>query len=224
MRHFIALLCLLAFGAQVKAEDMAAILSRMDAAAPGFHAMSANIQMLTFTKVIDDKIVENGTLRMQRGKNASVRAVIDFSGQKDAAREIGFLGKVIRIYYPNLNVYQDYEVGKNSDVLNQFLLLGFGSSGHELAQNYDITPEGMEKVAGVNTTKLLLMPKDPKVKERLSKIEMWFPEGAANPIQQQFYEPTGNYRRVTYSDIKVNPPIKGSLEMKLQPGAQKRSS
>ena len=166
---------------------METILARMDAAAPGFHGMSADIEMLTWTKVIDDKIVENGTLRMQRGKNNSVRAVIDFSGQKDSAREIGFLGKVIRIYYPNLNVYQDYDMGKNSDVLNQFLLLGFGSSGHELAQNYDVKADGVEKVAGVTTTKLLLVPKDPKAREHLSKIAMWIPEGESNPIQQQFF-------------------------------------
>jgi outer membrane lipoprotein-sorting protein len=226
MRKVLAVVWLLMFGTAAWAEDVPAILARMDKAAPGFHAMSADIQMLTWTKVIDDKIVEDGTLKMQRLKDGAVRAVIDFSGQKDSAREIGFLGKVIRIYYPGLNVYQDYEVGKNSDVLNQFLLLGFGSSGHDLAQNYDITPEGTEKVAGVQTTKLLLIPKDPKVKERLARIEMWIPEGQASPVQQQFYEPDppGNYRKVTYSNMKVNPSIKGNLEMKMQSGAQKRTS
>jgi outer membrane lipoprotein-sorting protein len=119
---------------------------------------------------------------------------------------------------------QDYDVGKNSDVLNQFLLLGFGSSGKELAQSYEISAAGTENVAGVETTKLLLLPKSPGVKERLSKIEMWIPANAAYPIQQQFYEPSGNYRQVTYSNVKLNPSIKGNLELKLPSGVKRRSS
>ena len=224
MRNLVAVLGLLSICMPLPAEEVAAILSHMDAAAPNFHAMSADMEMVTLTAVINDKIVENGTLKMQRVKNGGVRAVIDFSGQKDAARELGFFGKVLKIYYPNLNVYQEYDVGKNSDVLNQFLLLGFGSSGRELAQNYQITAEGEEKAAGATTTKLVLIPKDPKMKERLSHIEIWVPEGQANPIEQQFDEPSGNYRRVTYSNMKLNPPIKGTLDMKMQSGAKKRSS
>jgi len=193
----------------------------MDQAAPRFRAMQSDVQMTTYTAIIGDKTVENGTLKMQRLKSGEVRAIIDFSNQTDA-REIAFLGKIIRIYYPNLKTYQDYDVGKNTDILNQFLLLGFGSSGKELAQSYTITQDGTEKVAGQDTTKLLLVPNDPKVKERLSKIEMWVPNDAAYPVQQQFFEPSVNYRIVTYSNVKINPPMKGTLELKLPSGAKKQ--
>jgi outer membrane lipoprotein-sorting protein len=217
------MLCMLAGAFALPAESVDSILSRMDKAAPTFHSMSADLHMLTYTAIIGDKTDENGTLKMQR-KGDTVRAIIDFSGQDDA-REIAFLGNIIRMYYPKLKMYQDYDVGKNSDVLNQFLLLGFGSSGKELAQSYDISAEGKENVAGVETTKLVLLPKSAAVKERLAKIEMWIPENAAYPVQQQFYEPTnGNYRRVTYSNVKLNPPIKGNLELKLPSGVKRRSS
>lgn len=207
-------------GAQTQSVD--AILARMDQAAPSFHAMSADVQMLTFTAILSDKTVETGTLKMQRLKTNDVRAVIDFSGQTDA-RVIAFLGKIVQIYYPKLKEYQDYEIGKNSDVLNQFLLLGFGSSGRELAQSYTITMEGPEKVAGQDTTELLLVPKDPKVQQHLTKIEMWIPADAPYPVQQQFYEPSGNYRIVTYSQIKLNPSIHGALELKLPSGVKRQN-
>ena len=216
-------LCLLAFTAASKAQSVDAVLARMDQAAPGFRGMTADVQMKTFTAILSDTTAENGTLKMQRLKTGDVRAIIDFSKQTDA-REIAFLGSIVRIYYPNLKAYQDYEVGKNSDVLNQFLLLGFGSSGKQLAQSYQITMEGPEKVAGQDTTKLLLIPKDQKVKEHLAKIEMWIPGDAAYPIQQQFYEPSGNYRIVTYGNIKINPPIHGVLELKLPKGVKKQGS
>lgn len=180
--------------------------------------------MITYTAVIQDKIVEDGTLKMQKGKGGDVRAVLDFSGLKNSAREIGFYGKIIRMYYPNAKDYQDFEVGKNGALVNQFLLLGFGSSGDELSASYTISSEGTEKVAGLNTTKLLLIPKDPKVKERLAKVEIWIPEGQANPIEQKFYEETsGNYYQVTYSNINLKPSFKGPLEIKMLPGTQKRS-
>jgi len=216
------MLCMLAASLSLPAESVDSILSRMDQAAPLFHGMSADIHMVTYTAIIGDKTEENGTFKMQRKKGA-FRAIIDFSGQTDA-REIAFLGNIIRMYYPKLKMYQDYDVGKNSNVLNQFLLLGFGSSGKELAQSYDISAGGTENVAGVETTKLLLLPKAAEVKQRLLKIEMWMPANAAYPVQQQFYEPSGNYERVTYSNVKLNPSIKGNLELKLPSGVKRKSS
>lgn len=221
MRTLLAMLCMLAGALALPAESVDSILSRMDQAAPLFRGVSADIQMVTYTAIINDKTDETGTLKMQR-KGSTVRAIIDFSGQSDA-REIAFFGNIIRMYYPKLKMYQDYDVGKNADVLNQYLLLGFGSSGKELAQSYEISAEGTEKVAGADTTKLLLVPKSTGVKEHLSKIEMWIPANAAYPIQQQFYEPTnGNYRRVTYSNVKLNPSFKKNLELKLPSGVKRR--
>src|SRR6185437_8799743 len=146
MRKLLTALCLSACAAAVYAQSADAVLARMDQAAPRFRAMQSDVQMTTYTAIIGDKTVENGTLKMQRLKSGDVRAIIDFSNQTDA-REIAFLGKIIRIYYPNLQTYQDYDVGKNTDILNQFLLLGFGSSGKELSRSYTITQDGTEKVA-----------------------------------------------------------------------------
>jgi outer membrane lipoprotein-sorting protein len=222
MKSLLAALYLVASFGVASAQSVDAVLARMDQAAPNFHAMSANLEMLTYTKILDDKTIEKGTLKMQRQKGNEVRAIMDFSGQPDA-RIIAFLGNIVKIYYPKLKEYQDYEVGKNKDVLNQFLLLGFGSSGKELALSYSISQSGEEKVGDVATTKLLLVPKDAKVLEKLSKIEIWVPNNAAYPVQQQFYEPSGNYRRVTYTDIDLNPRIRGTLELTLPPGVKQQS-
>ncbi len=215
-------LCLLASVSLFGADLVSPILARMDEAAPTFRGVSANLEMLTYTAILDDKTVENGTLQMQRLSANDVRAIIDFTGQSDA-RKMGFFGRKVTIYYPKLSQANKYDVGKNSNVLNQFLLLGFGSSGKELAQSYDIRFETTEKVAGQDTAKLLLVPKDAKVLERLSKIEVWIPNDAAYPVQQQFYEPSGNYRKATYTNIKLNPSFSGPLELKLPPGTKEQS-
>jgi len=222
MKRFVPVLCLL-LCTLGDAQNVTEVLGRMDQAAPNFHGVSADVEMITYTAIISDKTDETGTLKMQRLKSGDVRAILDFRGQSDA-RVIAFLGNIVRIYYPIAKTYQDFDVGKKTDVLNQFLLLGFGSSGKDLAGSYDITAEGSEKVAGQDTTKLLLVPKNQQVKDRLSKIEIWIPNDASYPIQQQFYEPSGNYRIVKYANVKVNPPIKGTLDLKLPSGVKKQGS
>jgi outer membrane lipoprotein-sorting protein len=158
---------------------------------------------------------------MQRSKKGDVRAILTFQGANDA-RTIAFLGKNIRIYYPKAMTYQDVSVGNSGALVNQFLLLGFGSSGTELAQSYTINAQGSEKIGSDSTTKLRLTPKDAKVAEKVTQIEIWIPDDGANPIQQKFYEPSGNYRVVTYSAIKLNPPMDKVLDFKLPKGAQKQ--
>ncbi len=192
----------------------------MDQAAPAFKAMTADLKMTTYTKILDDRTMETATLTMQRVKQNDTRAVIDFSG--DSPRTLTLEGKIVRIYYPNLKQYQDTDVGKTVNV-NQFLLLGFGSSGKELSASYDIKGAGGEKIGGVDTTKLLLMPKDKKAQNYLKAAEIWIPNDSPNPIQQRFSEPSGNYRLVTYSNVKINPPLSQNIQLAVPPGAtQKR--
>ena len=219
MNTLIPALCLCAFACtKVNADPtLDAILARMDKAAPTFHSMTANVDMVEYQKILNDSTNDKGNLKMQR-KGKDVRAIVAFTD-----RTIGFLGKIVRVYFPNNNTYTDYDAGKNTDVVNEFLLLGFGSSGKELAQSYDITSGGVENLAGQNVSKLLLIPKNPQVRQRLTKVEVWIPADGANPVQQQFYEPSGNWRKVTYSNIVINPPnITGSLELKLPPGAKRQ--
>ncbi len=219
MRLFLAILCLLAFGRTLPADSLSQILSRMDQSAPQFHGATANLVMDTYQKILDAHTNESGTLKMQRSAKGDVRAVIEFVG--NSARTLSFAGKNVRIYYPNINQYQDVSLGSNASVVNQYLLLGFGSSGKDLEQNYIIKEEGQEKVSGQNAAKLLLVPKDANLETRLTKVQLWIPDGASNPIQQQFYEPSGNYRLITYSNLLVNPAMAHTLEFKMPKGATK---
>ncbi len=219
MNRLLIFLCLAASVLSMHADTAEAVLGRMDKAAPNFKAMSSDVQMTNHIAVLNDNTVEKGTFEMQK-KGKEVRAIMNLS--ENGGRILGFFGKIVRIYYPNLNTYQDYQVGKQSNLLNQFLLLGFGSSGKELVKSYSIATEGTEMVNGKPTTKLMLIPKDKAVLEHLTKVEVWIPDNGANPVQQQFYESSGNSRQVTYSNIHLNPPIKGTLEMKLPSGATRQ--
>jgi outer membrane lipoprotein-sorting protein len=219
MRSLPLLLCLLFCALLLQGQDAQSVLQRMDKAAPAFKAMTADLKMMTYIKILDDKTTDAGTVTVQRVKKNDTRAFIQFSGE--AARNLTLQGQKVVIYYPNLNQYQDYDLGKTVNV-NQFLLLGFGSSGKELSASYDIKSAGTEKIAGTETTKLLLTPKDLKTQEHLKTAEIWVPNDSANPIQQQFNEPSGNYRLVTYTNIKLIPHLQQDIRLTIPAGATKK--
>jgi hypothetical protein len=70
--------------------------------------------------------------------------------------------------------------------------------------------------------KLSVIPKSENAKKYVSKVEMWVPvQGLPNPVQEKVYEPSGDYRIANYSDIRVNPPLKGdALKLKTPPGVK----
>jgi outer membrane lipoprotein-sorting protein len=213
----LALAVLLSTGVCFAAESLDAVLSRMDQGAAQFHSMSADIRMVTHTAILDDNTIENGTLKMQRVKN-DAQALIDFTGDKDR-RTIAFMNKAIQLYFPKLNLVQVYKLGKKANLLDQYLLLGFGTSGKELVKGYAVNAAGSEQVNGKEATKLELIPKDSKVKEQLDKVEIWIPTDSGYPVQQKFYNPSGNHRLVTYTNFQLNPSL-GSLKLETPPNAK----
>jgi len=223
MKPLVCAISILVSACLLQAETVDDVLARMDKAAPSIQAMAAQVKMITYTAVIDDTTTENGTLQMQK-KAGDIRAIIEFtsSGQ---ARTVALLGKLVKIYYPNLKQYQSYDLGKDAQTADQLLLLGFGTSGSELAKSYGIKLIGNEKIDGKDCSQLELTPKDSNVSAKLAKVHLWIPTDAGYPVQQQFFDPPkpGNWRKVSYSDINLSPAIKGTLDLKIPKGTQKKS-
>src|SRR5947209_4423934 len=143
----IATLAVLAQAPLFAADTLPAVLARMDHDAPSFHALTADVTMITYTKVIDDRTTETGRLQIQKMGANDLRAVIAFKGA-DQERTVALLGKTVKIFYPQLNGYKQYDLGSQSQVANQLLLLGFGTSGSELSKSYNIQFLGTEEVNG----------------------------------------------------------------------------
>jgi outer membrane lipoprotein-sorting protein len=53
---------------------------------------------------------------------------------------------------------------------------------------------------------------------------LWIPESEGYPIQQKFYLAGGDYKLVTYTNVKVNPPLTdGDLRLKVPKNAKRVS-
>jgi outer membrane lipoprotein-sorting protein len=185
----------------------------MDRAAQDFRALSANMKRVQFTAVINEANEMEGVVRLKRIKGATV-GIVDF--QHPEQRTVYVNGHNIQIYYPKANTVEIYDSSKYTSNIDQFLLLGFGTSSAELQKSYDLKMAGTETIGGLATTRIEMTPKSAELKKLITKVAPGRPEGQDNPIQEKVTEPSKNYELITYSDVKVNPSLPdSSFELKL---------
>jgi len=199
-----ALTILMLGAALAAAEPLPEVLARMDRAAADFHSLSAHMNRVQFTAVLSESSEMNGEVRLRRTKGGT-QGIVDF--EQPEQRTVFIDGKSVQIYYPKAKSVEIYDARKYASNMDQILLLGFGTSSAELKKSYDVKDGGAQKINGVDTTRIELTPRSDEMKQLITRIELWIPDGGSNPIRAKFSEPSKNYELVNYSDIKVNPPL-----------------
>jgi len=206
--------------APLSAATLEQTLKAMDQSAASFRSMSSRIRRVAHTAVINEDNVDTGMIRLKRGKSGDLRMLVELN--EPDQKSVAFQGRKLEIYFPKIQTVQEYDVGKNRDLLEQFLLLGFGSSGRDLAANYTMKALSTETVSGAETTRIELIPKSKQVLEHLKKVELWISDSGGYPLQQKFYLPGGDYTLVTYSEVHINPNLSDAdLKLKLPKGVKR---
>jgi outer membrane lipoprotein-sorting protein len=199
------------------AQSLDDTFARMDKTAQQLKAVAAGIKRDVHTAVINDDEIDNGTIKLKREKSHDTRMLIDFTGQD--AKTVSLAESTVSVYYPKIKTVQVYDVGAKKQMVEQFLLLGFGASSEELRQFYAVTWAGAESVNGQPTGHLKLVPKSKDVSPQVTGAELWISDSSGLPAQQKIVFASGDYWLVTYSDIKYNPPLSDdSLKLKTPKG------
>jgi outer membrane lipoprotein-sorting protein len=194
-------------------ESLETVLGRMDRAAASFKDMSADVRWLQHTAAINQDAVDIGTILLKRSKR-DIRMRVEFTAPD--RKSVALQGHKLEIYYPNRSEVEEYDTGKYREMLEQFLLIGFGTSGKELAAAYTMKVLGNETVEGQPSVHLELIPKSAEMLKNLKKLEMWIADTNLYPAQQKFYLLGGDYRLVTYTNLKVNTGLRDAdLALKL---------
>jgi len=207
--------------AQAPALTLNDVLAAMDKAAQGFESVVADLVYTKVTVIVDDKSVEKGFIYFKRTKGRrDFKVKIDI--RDPSQKLVLFTGDKGYIYRPGIKQVEEYELGKNKQALEQFLLLGFGTSGRELQNAYSVTLMGPVRLGDADTVKLELAPKSPTLAHHLRKVELWLSRKTWQPVQQVFTEPSGDYLIAQYSSEKINGPLSdGQFKLNL-PGNVKR--
>jgi outer membrane lipoprotein-sorting protein len=214
--------CNLAAAPAPAAQDsptLASGLARMDRSAAEFKSLSAKLKKTTFTAVLNESSTEGGAILVRRPSAKDLRMLIDFT--EPDPKTVAYANKKWQIYYPKINTVQEYDFGKQSALVDQALLLGFGTSSADLKKGYSLKYLGEDMVNGSKTSHLELEPKSAEAREHFTRVELWIGE-AGNPVQQKVVQPSKDYYLVTYSDIQMNPRLDvESLKLHLPKGVKK---
>jgi outer membrane lipoprotein-sorting protein len=118
------------------ADDPGAVLDRIDRAGAAFRSMSAKLRRVSHTAAINEDNVDSGTVLLKRGHRRDLRMLIDLTDPDP--KTVAFSGHTVEIYYPKMQTVDEFDVSKFKDLLEQFFLLGFGTSRAELQASYNL--------------------------------------------------------------------------------------
>jgi outer membrane lipoprotein-sorting protein len=181
------------------------IMKQMDAQAADFRSLTADMERTKVTIVVNDKSTESGRILVRHDDKMLIEVT-----QPDA-RTILRNGDIFYIYNPKIHRVEEYNIGKKKSLVDQFLLLGFGTSGSSLKESYTVAVQGEETFDGHKVVRLELLPKTDDVRKQLSKIQLWLDESTWLPLQQQFFETgSGDYFIIHYRNIVRNARIPDS--------------
>lgn len=185
-------------------DPLESVLKRMDATAATFRSAEVNLVADQYTAVVNETETQKGKVYFRRHDH-DMQMAMDIT-DPDKKCVLYTNGKV-QLYQPKIDQVTEYEAGKKRADVDSFLVLGFGGSGHDLLKNYNVKYAGSEAVGGVQAAKLELIPKSQSVLNNIARILLWIDPARGVSVQQQFFQPSGDYRLAKYSDIKLNEKI-----------------
>ena len=182
------------------------VLAQMDDTASKFKTTQADFVWDQYQKVVDETDSQKGKVYFRKVDGRTEMAA-DIAAPDN--KYVLFTDGKVQIYQPRIEEVTSYDASKNRADFEAFLVLGFGGSGHDMLKSFDVKYLGTEKVNGTDAAKLQLTPKSVKVRNTFQTILLWIdPRGVS--VQQQFIEPTGDYRLARYSNIELNQKIPDS--------------
>jgi outer membrane lipoprotein-sorting protein len=177
------------------------VLRQMDEAAAAFRTAQADFVWDQYQRVVDDTDTQTGAIYFRRQRQEIQMAALI---QKPDNKHVIFAEGKLRLYQPRIEQVTEYKAGNDQGEFESFLVLGFGGSGQDLTRTFEVRYAGEESIDGVTTARLELVPRSERVRGMFSRIVLWIDPSRGVSLQQQFFEPSGDYRLARYRNIRLN--------------------
>ncbi|HXR17615.1 MAG TPA: outer-membrane lipoprotein carrier protein LolA [Terriglobales bacterium] len=181
------------------------ILSQMDQTAANFRTTQAVFVWDQYQKVVDEHDIQKGIVYFRRVGN-EIQMAADIQDPA-SPKYVLFTNSTVEVYQPRIDQVTRYSTGKDRATVEGFLVLGFGGSGKDMLKAFEVKYVDSETLNGVDTVKLDLVPKSEKGRNMFDHIWLWVDTARRVSVQQQLFEPSGDYRLAKYSDIQLNQKI-----------------
>ena len=182
------------------------VLARLDEVAAKFHTAQADVTWDNVqTQPIFDKDTQAGTMDVERRKGSVAMALhLKTLNGRPVPKEMVYAGGEFKLYEPLLKQMTVFRTAGRSAQIESFLVLGFGGSATEMQKDWVVSYAGAETIHGVATEKLQLLPRTEAARQNVTRVLLWIDMKSGIAIQQQSFDPAGNYRMVDYTVRRVN--------------------
>lgn len=188
---------------RLAAQDLKSVLAKLDTAAAKFHSSSADLEyQVVMTDPIPNTEIQKGAVYYRRKGNGFESGIhINQIDGRAVPKIIVFANGTLKVFD---KLPDQLTTVKEAGQYESYLALGFGASGKNLTEKFDVKYLGPEKINGTDTEKLELVAKDPKVLKYFPKITIWVDPTRAVSLKQVFDEGQGQSRTGIFSNIKIN--------------------
>jgi len=209
------------FGGSAAEDPLQAVFARIDRASLTFKWMTAKLQKTEYIAVIDETSTESGKILVLKPKPHDLRIRFDFEPPDE--KQVTVDSTKALTYYPKTNTTQEYLIGKQTKpMVEQLLLLGFGSTSQDILSGYNVRYAGAETAAGQKTARIELTPKDKEMQQHFRRIELWIADATGLAVQQKFYEPGKNYNLAVFTNIDLDTKVtEADVRLKIPKDAHK---
>ena len=190
--------------AQPKPGHLDEVLRQLDTTSAKFHSAEANFKWDLFDHLVKETTTQTGNIFFEKdgGKTRMGAKIVS-----PTTKFLEFRNSMFRMYDPGLNQMTTVSAQKNQSQIETFLTLGFGASGKDLLNAWNISDLGNETIAGVDTAKLDLVPKDPGVRANYPHIIIWIDPVRGVSLKQEIFMASEDTRTSYYTNIRLNQKI-----------------
>jgi outer membrane lipoprotein-sorting protein len=191
--------------AQPKPGHLDEVLRELDAASLKFKSAQADFRWDIYERVVKQTTTQEGTIYfLKNGTKLQMGAKI----LPPSAKFIEYKNGELKVFDQGPDHLTVLHAGANQAQYESFLTLGFGGSGSDLAKAWNISDMGTEQInpgtGSIETAKLDLVSKDPKVRDTFSHIVIWVDPKRGISLKQQFFTPSDDSKTATYTGIQYN--------------------
>lgn len=197
------------------------VYAQMDASAPKFASVEADLAVDRYTAVVQEHSTQSGTYALRRAGGAMEMAMHLSAGSDDPETLILYKNGEAQVYQPAQKTENVISAGANKGEFDSMLTTGFGATSKDLTANWSVSLQGTESVGGVQCAKLDLTPTQQNVKNNFSHVTVWVDLARDISLKVVMFQPDGDTRTAIYTNIRYNKPVAGStFTLKVPAGVQ----
>jgi outer membrane lipoprotein-sorting protein len=187
------------------------VYAQMDASAAKFQSVQADISVDRYVAIVQQHSTQTGTTAFLRAGGSIEMSMHLNAGSDDPETDLLYKNGELDVFQPAQKQETILSAGANRGEYDSMLTTGFGASSKDLAANWDVTFQGMETIDGVPTAKLDLVSKQQNIRNNFSHITIWVDPARDISLRQVMYQPDGDARTATYTNIRYNKPVPEKL-------------